>query len=119
VSAVVIFRSRRTAAHGDEYESLSARMQELVQDHPGFIEMASVRDPMTREGITVAYFEDEASIRAWKGQAEHAEAQRRGIAALYEDYHVTVAQVTRQYGATPEGNAAGRPHGPGSRGSVR
>jgi heme-degrading monooxygenase HmoA len=101
VSVVVVFTSRRSTTHDEEYEARSARMTELVRGHPGFIEMTSVRDPRTREGVTVAYFEDEESVRAWKAHAEHAEAQSRGIAALYEDYHVTVATVTRQYGMTP------------------
>lgn len=106
MSVVVIFTSRRTPAHGDEYEALSARMVELVQDHPGFIEMTSVRDPRTREGITVAYFRDEESVRAWKAHVEHAEAQRRGIAELYEAYRVTVASVERDYGSTPDEGSA-------------
>ena len=91
----MIFTSRRTPSHDAEYEALSARMVELVRDHPGFVEMTSVRDPHTREGVTVAYFTDEASVRAWKAQVEHAEAQRRGIAELYEAYRVTVAHVVR------------------------
>jgi heme-degrading monooxygenase HmoA len=103
VSVVVIFTSRRTLSHDDEYDAMSARMVELVQGHPGFIEMTSVRDPQTREGVTVAYFRDEESVRAWKAHAEHAEAQRQGMTELYEAYRVTVAYVERDYGSTPGG----------------
>ena len=98
MTVAVIFTSRRTPQHDDEYHDMSARMAELVSQQPGFIEMASVRDPVTREGITVAYFVDEESVRGWRHHAEHAEAQRRGIEDFYEAYHVTVATVDREYG---------------------
>ena len=94
----VVFVSRRTADHDDEYGEMAQRMEDLVRDQPGFIELVSVRDPVSRQGITVAYFEDEAAVAGWKAHAEHAEAQRRGIADFYESYDVTVAEVRRQYG---------------------
>ena len=77
---------------------MAHRMETLVRDQPGFIDLVSVRDPVSRQGITVAYFEDEAAVAAWKAHAEHAEAQRRGIDEFYERYDVTVAEVSRQYG---------------------
>lgn len=98
MTVAVIFTSRRTAAHDDEYAVMAARMAELAREQPGFIRMTSVRDPATREGVTVAWFEDEASVRAWKAHPEHVEAQRRGMTEFYEDYHVTVADVHREYG---------------------
>lgn len=97
MSIAVIFTSRRTVSHDEEYGRTAARMEELVADQPGFERMVSVRDPVTREGVTVAYFADEESVRAWKGQPDHAEAQRRGIADFYEEYEVTVAVVVRSY----------------------
>jgi heme-degrading monooxygenase HmoA len=40
-------------------------------------------------------------VRAWRQHPEHAEAQRRGIADFYEEYHVTVATIDREYGSRP------------------
>ena len=97
MTVAVIFTSRLAVPHDEEYAELSARMGDLVDAQPGFISRISVRDPHTRVGITVAYFEDEASVRSWKRHPEHAEAQRRGWEDLYAEYHVTVAEVTRQY----------------------
>ena len=94
----VVFVSRRTAHHDADYADMAARMEELVRDHRGFVDLVSVRDPVTRQGITVAYFEDEDSVAAWKAHVDHAEAQRRGIADFYESYDVTVAHISRQYG---------------------
>ncbi len=97
MTVAVIFTSRLAIAHDDDYEEMSRRMAELVREQPGFVSQVSVRDPHTRIGITVAYFEDEDSVRAWKGHGEHVQAQRRGIEEFYSEYHVTVAQVTREY----------------------
>lgn len=98
MTVAVVFTSRRTTAHGEAYEEMAARMVELAAEQPGFLRVSSVRDPVTREGITVAEFTDDASVRAWKAHVEHAEAQRRGIADFYEEYRVIVARVEREYG---------------------
>jgi heme-degrading monooxygenase HmoA len=100
VTVAVIFTSRRTVDLDDEYGAMAARMEELVRQQPGFIGITSVRDPRTREGITVAFFADEESVRQWRQHPEHAEAQRRGISDFYEEYHVTVATVDRAYGSS-------------------
>jgi heme-degrading monooxygenase HmoA len=85
-------------SHDAEYAQMAERMDLLVRQQPGFIEMTSVRDPSTRWGVTVATFEDEDAARAWKGHPEHLEAQRRGIEDFYEEYRVVVAEVSRHYG---------------------
>ena len=97
MTVAVIFSSRRTPAHDDEYAAMAARMDELARQQPGFLEIVSVRDPVTRLGISVSYFADEESARAWKAHPEHREAQRQGAADFYEDYRVTVAEVVREY----------------------
>lgn len=94
---VVVFVSRRAAGQEDEYGPMADRMVELAREQPGFVDLVSVRDPATRQGITVAWFEDEESVRAWKQHPEHVLAQQRGIADFYEDYDVTVGQAIRQY----------------------
>jgi heme-degrading monooxygenase HmoA len=99
MSVVVVFTSRRTPLHDDEYHAMAAHMEQLVAGQPGFLSITSVRDPVTRQGITVAHFADDAAVLAWKAHPEHLEAQRRGIDAFYEDYEVTVADVRRQYGS--------------------
>ena len=53
MTVAVIFSSRRTPAHDDEYAAMAARMDELARQQPGFVEIMSVRDPVTGEGVTV------------------------------------------------------------------
>jgi heme-degrading monooxygenase HmoA len=102
-SIAVVFVSRRGVEYEDEYAEMAERMEVLARQQPGFVDMVSVRDPVTRQGITVAYFDDEESVAAWRRHPEHAEAQRRGIADFYDEYEVTVAAITRQYGRIARG----------------
>ena len=98
---VVIFSSRlREDAEG--YGEAAARMAELVQKQPGFLGMESVRDAEGR-GITISWWRDEASIRAWKDELEHRAAQERGRGEWYVRYSLTVARVERSCEFEAEG----------------
>ena len=90
----VVFTSLRT--DGDNgYAVMSARMEELAAQQPGYLGIEAARDGL---GITVSYWADETSARAWKEVAEHVVAQQRGRDTWYADYRVRVATVTRDYG---------------------
>ena len=93
----VVFTSRRTPADDEGYGRTSDEIEALVERQPGYLGMESVRGD-DRVGITVAYFEDEASIRAWKEQQDHRAAQRMGRETWYEAYSIRVCKVERAYG---------------------
>lgn len=88
----VIFTSERTA--GDNgYAAMAHRMEELARRQPGFLGIDSVRN--AELGITVSYWRDLDSIRAWHRHVEHREAQRLGKERWYSRYAVRVARVER------------------------
>ncbi|MFM9271782.1 antibiotic biosynthesis monooxygenase family protein [Halomonas elongata] len=90
----VIFSSRRSdVATG--YEETAERMMHLASQQPGFLGVESAREEV---GITVSYWADLESIKRWKAQAEHREAQRMGREAWYANYRVRIARVEREYG---------------------
>ncbi len=90
----VIFTSLRTEGdHG--YAATAARMEELAAQQPGYLGIETAHDAI---GITVSYWADEESARAWKLVAEHLVAQQRGRDVWYADYRVRVAVVHRDYG---------------------
>ena len=93
----VIFSSRRRGDGRDGYAEASARMVELVAAQPGYLGMESTRGA-DGFGITVAYFESEEAILAWRRNAEHAAARERGRAEWYAHYEIRVARVERAYG---------------------
>lgn len=78
-------------------------MDELASAQPGYLGIESVSHTPEPDGdgrvrtITVSYWSDEQSIRAWKTNAEHAVAQRTGRREWYESYTTRVCLVQRQY----------------------
>jgi heme-degrading monooxygenase HmoA len=89
----VIFTSTRTEGdHG--YGAMAERMVALAAQQPGFLGAESARNEV---GITVSYWKDLESIRAWKANAEHLEAQRLGHAQWYSAFTTRIAKVERDY----------------------
>jgi len=92
----VIFTSLRTDVD-EGYDATAVRMIELAALQPGCLGVESARG-LDGLGITVSYWRDEASIRAWKRDAEHQQAQHAGKKVWYADYQLRVAKVERAYG---------------------
>lgn len=92
----VIFASRRNGNENDAYGETADRMGELAKEMPGYLGIESARDA-EGFGITVSYWADEASIRFWKAEAEHRQAQEDGKSRWYEHYELRVAKVERAY----------------------
>ncbi len=91
----VIFSSRRTPGdHG--YGAMAERMSALAAAQPGYLGIESIRGA-DGFGMTVSYWENPESIRAWKDQAEHLHAQTEGLGHWYEHYELRVARVERAY----------------------
>lgn len=90
----VIFTSQRT--DGDNgYGEMAVRMVELASRQPGFLGVESAREEV---GITVSYWSDLESIKHWKADMEHQEAQRAGRERWYSAFKVRIAKVERDYG---------------------
>jgi heme-degrading monooxygenase HmoA len=89
----VIFTSIRT--EGDHaYDTMADRMAELAALQPGYLGVESARNDV---GITVSYWRDLESIKAWKAQAEHLVAQQTGRSDWYTRYTTRIAKVERDY----------------------
>ena len=89
----VIFTSLRTPGDAG-YPAMAERMVSLAQQQPGFLGIESAREDV---GITVSYWADLDSIRAWKANSEHLHAQAQGHAQWYSDFTVRIAKVEREY----------------------
>jgi heme-degrading monooxygenase HmoA len=84
----VIFTSLRTDEDAG-YGAMAERMVELAQRQSGFLGMESARDGV---GITVSYWRDLESIRNWKAELEHKEAQRLGREKWYSAFKTRIAR---------------------------
>jgi heme-degrading monooxygenase HmoA len=94
----VVFSSART--EGDHsYAGTAVAMIALAARQPGFLGVDSAHSAGGL-GITVSYWQDEASIAAWRADADHTMARKRGRAQWYESYTLHIARVERSYGFT-------------------
>ena len=89
----VIFSSLTTSV-SEGYVDTAARMVELAAQQPGFLGVESAREEL---GITVSYWSDLDSIKAWKRNAEHLLVQKMGREKWYSDYKTRIARVERDY----------------------
>jgi heme-degrading monooxygenase HmoA len=89
----VIFTSTRTSVE-DGYAEMATKMVELAQQQEGFLGVESARNDV---GITVSYWRDLESIKNWKNNIDHIEAQLKGRSKWYENYIVRIALVEREY----------------------
>ncbi len=93
---VVIFRA--TARQLDaEYGATAAALRDLALTQFGCLEFTSATEG--QQEIALSYWPDEASIRAWKQQADHLMAQKLGRERWYAGYTVEVAEIRRRYGS--------------------
>jgi heme-degrading monooxygenase HmoA len=90
----VIFTSISTDDNAG-YDEMAQKMVALAARQPGFLGVESARESV---GITVSYWSDLESIRSWKANAEHLEAQRRGREQWYSGYKTRISKVERDYG---------------------
>jgi heme-degrading monooxygenase HmoA len=91
--AVIFSSVRRLAEKG--YTQMSEKMFHLASEQDGFLGFESARETI---GISVSYWKDLDSIKAWKDNLEHREAQRLGREKWYSDFVIRVAKVERAYG---------------------
>ena len=89
----VIFTSVRS--EGDNgYAEMAEKMLALASKQPGFLGFESARQEI---GISVSYWASLESIRAWKDNIEHRQAQSR-VREWYKAFTVRVCRVEREYG---------------------
>ena len=93
---VVTFAAQRR--EGDNgYAAIADEMVALAEQQPGYLGYESARGA-DGFGITNSFWADEASIKAWKAQVDHLEAQRKGRSDWYSAYAVRVGRIDRAYG---------------------
>ena len=90
----VIFTSQRTLVD-EGYADMANKMDELAKQQPGYLGIESVREEL---GITVSYWSDLESIKKWKANLDHKQAQKFGHEKWYSSFKVRISKVERDYG---------------------
>lgn len=92
----VIFMSVRTDADAEGYAAAANAMEARAALQPGYCGFHSARGA-DGLGITVSYWTDEASAKAWRDDPEHKLIRDAGRDRWYARYELVVARVERDY----------------------
>lgn len=93
---ITIFRSRLRPEHEKEYAEWAQKIYDLAVKMPGFI---SIKTFSAEDGerVSIVEFESEETMRAWREQSDHREAQDLGRKKFYSEYHIQVCKPLRDY----------------------
>ena len=93
---ITIFRSRLRPEHIKEYGEWAARIHDLAVKMPGFV---SIKTFTAEDGerVSIVEFESEETMRNWREQPEHRQAQELGRKLFYSEYQIQVCQPIRNY----------------------
>lgn len=92
---LVLFRNRLRPEATEAYGALAPEIAALAQQQPGFLSMKTFT-ATDGERVTIAQFESDEAVAAWRAHAEHREAQRRGRSEFYSEYTLQVCEVVRE-----------------------
>jgi len=102
----VIFEVKPTEAGKADYLKFAANLRKFLENRPGFISIERFQSLVEENKVlSLSFWEDEASIEAWRNVADHRAAQKRGKGALFESYRIRVARVVRDYTDSDRDNA--------------
>jgi heme-degrading monooxygenase HmoA len=99
--AVIFTPTRTSGDHG--YAAMVDGMADLALQQPSNLGTDSSRGA-DGLGITVSYWQGEASTKAWKAQTRHAAGQWTGMTKWYDHYKVHMAKIERAF-TGPEGRS--------------
>jgi heme-degrading monooxygenase HmoA len=91
---IVLFRSRLAEEAGDGYSQMAEEMVATARAMPGFVDVKTFRAE-DGERLTVVWWQDQETMRAWREHPRHLVAQRLGKERFYSQFTVEVAELVR------------------------
>lgn len=95
----VIFEVLPREGRREDYLAIAAGLRPLLDQIDGFISVErfqSITNP--KKMLSLSFFRDEEAIKQWRHIAEHRAAQAAGRGGIFDDYHLRIASVVRDYG---------------------
>ena len=94
----VIFEVEVKPSGKNEYLAIAAKLKEQLVKVDGFISIERFQS-LVNDGkiLSLSFWESEESIKKWKANFDHIQAQSKGRESLFKDYHIRIAQVQRDY----------------------
>ena len=97
----VIFEVWPNPDHRAGYLDWAAQLKSELAKMDGFISIErfqSLTDP--DKLLSLQFWRDDACLTAWRNLDAHRAAQAAGRKTMFRDYHLRIAEVTRDYGLT-------------------
>ncbi|MDH3685416.1 MAG: antibiotic biosynthesis monooxygenase [Myxococcales bacterium] len=91
---LIAFRSRLRDDAGPGYPEKADEMFAAARAMPGFVDFRAY-EAADGERLALVWWEDEQSLRAWRDDPAHLEAQRLGRELWYASYALDVASIER------------------------
>lgn len=95
---VVIFEVQFREGEREDYFKLAAKLRSDLEKIDGFISGERFESTSTPgKYISISYWRDLESVKEWRNQAEHRDAQDQGRKRIISEYKLRVASVLREY----------------------
>ncbi len=95
---VVIVEFELRAGAEAEFETALHQMQEQVKQYDGYLGETSCRILDNKKKIvTLFYWRDRESIRAWRNDPQHLEIQHLVREKIFARYKIRVCELEREY----------------------
>ena len=94
----VLFEAFPKEGKQQEYFDLAAQLKPELLKIEGFISIErfqSINNP--GKLLSLSFWRDEESVAQWRNLELHRYAQKQGRASIFEDYHLRIASVVRDY----------------------
>ena len=96
---VVIVEFELRAGMESEFETALKHMQEQVKKYDGFLgEVSCCSIEKEKTFVTLFYWRDRESIKAWREDPEHVKIQELGRSKIFAWYKIRVCEIEREYG---------------------
>ncbi len=95
---VVIVEFEIRAGAEAEFEVALRQMREQVKNHDGFLGEAPCRSlDNENKFISLFYWRDRESIKAWREDPEHVKIQQLGREKIFAWYKIRICELEREY----------------------
>lgn len=94
----VIFEAWPHEEQYQRYLDLAAELKPLLEGLDGFISVERYQS-LSEPGkvLSLSFWRDEEAIKRWRGLELHRAAQLTGRRQVFDDYHLRIADVARDY----------------------
>jgi len=95
----VIFEVYPHTGKLEQYLDIAKALRSELDNVPGFISIERFQSLVNPDKIlSLSFWENEESVKQWRNQATHRNAQKEGRNSIFENYRLRVATVQRDYG---------------------